>query len=309
MNYYLCFFVFVLSGILIYFTQKIFIYYKKIDEINHRSSHNTLATRTGGIGVFTTLLIVSSYYYFNKIDLFDYSLFIPLGIMFVVGVYDDFYNADFKLKFLLQIIVAKIIIDQGYVISNYHGLFGLYEVPWLLAQLSTVFVFLVVINAINFIDGIDGLAISEVIKAILLIEFFSKNENALTTMAILLILSLLPLYYFNFKKKGKVFLGDGGSLLLGTIVSIFTFYVLGPDFEFKDGLGINKALFSVLILFYPLLDLLRVFVIRLKNRKSPFEPDQNHLHHVILKDKPHSLKLVFIQAFGLLFFFLLTVFI
>ena len=62
--------------------------------------------------------------------------------MFIVGVYDDFYNADFKLKFLLQIIVAKIIIDQGYVISNYHGLFGLYEVPWLLAQLSTVFVFL-----------------------------------------------------------------------------------------------------------------------------------------------------------------------
>ena len=97
----------------------------------------------------------------------------PLGIMFIVGVYDDFYNADFKLKFLLQIIVAKIIIDQGYVISNYHGLFGLYEVPWLLAQFSTVFVFLVIINAINFIDGIDGLAITEVIKTIILIEFFS----------------------------------------------------------------------------------------------------------------------------------------
>jgi UDP-GlcNAc:undecaprenyl-phosphate GlcNAc-1-phosphate transferase len=86
--------------------------------------------------------------------------------MFVIGVYDDLYNADFKLKFLLQIIVAKILIDQGYVISNYHGLFGLYEVPWLLAQASTVFVFLVVVNAINFIDGIDGLAITEVIKII-----------------------------------------------------------------------------------------------------------------------------------------------
>ena len=234
MNYPVYFLVFILSGILIYFIQKIFIHYKRFDDINHRSSHKTLATRTGGIGVFATLLIVSSYYYFNKIELFDYSLFIPLGIMFIVGVYDDFYNADFKLKFLLQIIVAKIIIDQGYVISNYHGLFGLYEVPWILAQLSTVFVFLVIINAINFIDGIDGLAITEVIKTILLIEFFSAGETALSPLALLLVVSILPLYYFNFKKEHKVFLGDGGSLLLGTIVSIYVFYTLGSDYSFKD---------------------------------------------------------------------------
>ena len=69
-------------------------------------------------------------------------------------------------KFLLQIVVAKILIDQGFVISNYHGLFGLFEVPWILAQLTTVFVFLVIVNAINFIDGIDGLAITEVTKII-----------------------------------------------------------------------------------------------------------------------------------------------
>ena len=151
---FLYFFVLLLSGFLTYFIQKIFIHYKKFDDFNHRSSHKTLATRTGGIGVFTTLLLVSLYFYFNKVDLFEYSLFIPLGIMFIVGVYDDFYNADFKLKFLLQVIVAKIIIDQGFVISNYYGLFGVYEIPWILAQLSTVFVFLVIINAINFIDGI-----------------------------------------------------------------------------------------------------------------------------------------------------------
>ena len=146
--------VFILSSMLHFGVQKLFINYKRFDDINHRSSHNTLATRTGGIGLFFSLLIVSLYYYFQGIELFDYSLFVPLSIMFVVGVYDDFYNADFKLKFLLQIIVAKILIDQGYVISNYYGLFGLYEVSWLLAQASTVFVFLVVVNAINFIDGI-----------------------------------------------------------------------------------------------------------------------------------------------------------
>jgi len=281
MNFPIYFFVFTLSGILTYWIQKIFIRYKKFDDINHRSSHKTLATRTGGIGVFSTLLFVSTYYYFNKVELFDYSLFIPLGIMFIVGVYDDFYRADFKLKFLLQIIVAKIIIDQGYVISNYHGLFGLNEIPWILAQLSTVFIFLVIINAINFIDGIDGLAITEVIKTILLIEFFSASETALNPLALLLITSLLPLYYFNFKKKGKVFLGDGGSLLLGTIVSIYIFYVLGEQYIFKTDFQINKTLFAILIILYPLLDLFRVFVLRIKDGKSPFEADNRHIHHFL----------------------------
>ena len=101
-----------LSAILIYCAQSLFIYYKRFDDFNYRSSHNTLATRTGGIGLFLNLLIISLFHYFNKVQLFDYSLFIPLAIMFVVGVYDDLYRADFKLKFLLQIIVAKIIIDQ-----------------------------------------------------------------------------------------------------------------------------------------------------------------------------------------------------
>lgn len=281
---------FIIATLLHFGVQKLFIHYKRFDDFNHRSSHQTLATRTGGIGIFLTVLIISLYYYFQGVELFDYSLFIPLGIMFVIGVYDDLYNADFKLKFLLQIIVAKILIDQGYVISNYHGLFGLYEVPWLLAQLSTVFVFLVLINAINFIDGIDGLAITEVIKTIILIELFSGNQTALNPLVTLLILSLLPLYYFNFKKKEKVFLGDGGSLLLGTIVSIHIFYVLSPEYSFKEGFQINKTLFAILVILYPLVDLLRVFLLRIKEGKSPFTADNRHIHHVILKDKSHLLK-------------------
>lgn len=150
---------FVLGTALHFLIQKVFIFYKKFDEFNQRSSHKTLATRTGGIGVFVTLLSVSFYFYFRNINLFDYTLFIPLSIMFIIGAYDDLYNADFKLKFLLQIIVAKIIIDQGYIITDYYGLFGFNEIPWFIAQLTTVFVFLVIVNAINFIDGIDGLAI------------------------------------------------------------------------------------------------------------------------------------------------------
>jgi UDP-GlcNAc:undecaprenyl-phosphate GlcNAc-1-phosphate transferase len=290
MNFSIYFLVFILSGVLTYCIQKIFIHYKKFDDINHRSSHKTLATRTGGIGVFLTVLIISLFYYSQNIEIFDYSLFIPLGIMFIVGVYDDFYNADFKLKFLLQIIVAKILIDQGYVISNYYGIFGLYEVPWLLAQVTSVFVFLVVVNAINFIDGIDGLAISQVIKTIVLIELISANSSPLIVLGGLTISCLLPLYYFNFKKRGKIFLGDGGSLLLGTIVMVYLLYLLGPNFILRPEFQINKALVSVLVVLYPLLDLLRVFSLRISKGESPFKADQNHIHHRLLNYFRNHLK-------------------
>ena len=289
---------FIIASALHYGVQKLFIYFKRFDDFNHRSSHKTLATRTGGIGIFLSVFIISLYYYFQGIELFDYSLFIPLGIMFVVGVYDDLYNADFKLKFLLQIIVAKILIDQGFVISNYHGLFGLYEVPRILAQLSTVFVFLVIVNSINFIDGIDGLAITQVIKTILLVEFFSQSTD-LSVLSLLLISSIIPLYYFNFKIKRKVFLGDGGSLFLGTIVSIYCFYILGDYFSFKNGFEMNKTLFSILVILYPIVDLLRVFLIRIKNKRSPFEPDKNHLHHLLNQKFHKNTSVLIITVFDL----------
>lgn len=271
-------------GTLFHFSiQKIFVYYKRFDDINHRSSHNTLATRTGGIGVFSTIFGIAVYQYIIREEIFDFSLLIPLSIMFVVGVYDDLYNADFKLKFLLQIIVAKLLIDQGYVISNFHGLVGVYEVPRLIAQLSTVFIFVLVVNAINFIDGIDGLAITQVIKSIIIIEFLSKTSTPLQSLSSLTIATLIPLYYFNLRKKQKVFLGDAGSLFLGSLVSIYLFYVLSPEYQFKSGFQINKAFFTILVVLYPLVDLLRVFVLRIKSGQSPFKADQRHLHHLIYK--------------------------
>ena len=273
-----------LSSFLIsYSLKKIFIRLNKFDAINHRSIHKSKATKSGGIAIFLTIFIFSFYYYIKSIELFDFSILIPLGIMFIVGVYDDFYNADFKLKFLLQIIVAKILIDYGILIDNFYGIFGVYELPRLASQIFTVFVFLVVVNAFNFIDGIDGLAMTESIKVILIIESISKSETPFFYLGIITILAAVPLYYFNYKRNYKVFLGDAGSLFLGTLVSIYIFYLLGSEFTFTNELELYKPLFAMSIIAYPLIDLLRVFIIRLKNKKSPFNPDQNHLHHLLIK--------------------------
>ena len=277
--------------------KKWFIRLGKFDAINHRSVHKTQATKTGGITVFLTLFLITIYLYITKQEFFDFSLLIPLGIMFIVGVYDDFYNADFKLKFLLQIVVAKILIDQGFVIDHFHGVLGLQEIPRIISQIFTVFVFLVIVNAINFIDGVDGMAITELIKVILLVEFFSIINTPIYFLGILIVLSCIPLYYLNFKRDNKVFLGDAGSLLFGTLIAIYLFQVLGSDYNFKESYHINKPLFTISIIIYPLIDLLRVFIIRISNKKSPFSPDQNHIHHLLLKKGYSHFKVVLIIQF------------
>ena len=182
----LSYFLIVLVSLIISYGLKLwFTRLQKFDAINHRSVHQTKATKTGGIAVFLSLFLCSLYYYLHSVQIFDFSLLIPLGIMFVVCVYDDFYNADFKLKFFLQIFVAKILIDQGFVIDNFHGVLGLNEIPRLASQIFTVFVFLVIVNAINFIDGIDGLAITEAIKVIVLVEFFSAEFTPLYSLGMI----------------------------------------------------------------------------------------------------------------------------
>ncbi len=299
----------ILLGIVIAYTyKKFFTKLGKFDAINYRSVHATKATKTGGIAVFTTLFLISIYFYISQQKLFDFSLLIPLGIMFIVGVYDDFYNADFKLKFFLQIIVAKILIDQGFVIDHFHGVLGLQEIPRVASQIFTVFVFLVVVNAINFIDGIDGLAITELIKVVLIVELFSLTKTPIFILGMIFTLSSLPLYYFNYKKENKVFLGDAGSLLFGSLIAVYLFHVLGQEYTFQEHFKLNKPLFTMSLIIYPLIDLLRVFIIRISNKKSPFSPDQNHIHHLLLKKGYSHFKIVLtIQLISLIFLALVEI--
>ena len=292
----------ILSAIISPFIQKFFLIKKRHDQINHRSSHSVIATRTGGISSFIIVFIISLYFYINNQEIYDYSLLIPLSIMFVVGVYDDFYNADFKLKFFIQIIVSKILIDQGLVIDNFYGVFGLEEISRIFSQLFTVFVFLVIVNSINFIDGIDSLALIETIKLLVIFELISVGSSQFYYLTLIVIGSLIPLFYFNHKKENKVFLGDSGSLFLGTLISIYVFNFLNYSTAFNY--SYNKAIFSIIILLFPLTDLLRVFIIRISKKQSPFHPDNNHLHHLLLKKNISHWKIGIILPFG---FFLISI--
>lgn len=272
---------FALSSILIYLFQYLFYNKRKIDNINHRSSHTAIATRSGGASIFSTLFFISVYFYINGIELFDYSLFIPFGILFLLGLYDDLYLVDFKIKFLMQIIVAKILIDQGFVITSLNGLFGIFEIPWVIAQIITVVFFVTFVNAYNFIDGVDGLALTETVKNLIFFIIFFPNTDQLFSLYQLLIPILIPLYYFNFRKEKKVFLGDAGSLLLGGINMVMVLHILNHDTILLNE-STNKILVVFAIILYPFFDLLRVILIRLKQNNSPFIADKNHIHHWLI---------------------------
>ena len=274
---------FVISSLLFYFFQLFFINKGLIDEINIRSSHTSLATRSGGLSIFSVLILTSFFFYVQGIDIFDFSLIIPLFLLMVVGLYDDIYNIDFKLKFIFQIITAKILIDNGLIIDNLHGVFGVFELNRILAQVLTIFIIVAIINSINFIDGIDGLASTVILIFILMFEYFSNSMTPFFYLSLIIVSSIIPIYYFNFKKEKKVFLGDSGSLFLGGLASIYIIYILSNNYIIKPLFDVHKVLFVISIFFFPIIDIIRVFFYRILDGKSPFVADKNHLHHLLLR--------------------------
>lgn len=280
----------ILSSICLVFLQKYFLSKNRFAEVNNRSSHNSIATNSGGISIFITMFLISSALYVSGIELYDYKVLVPLSIMSLIGFYDDIYDIDFKLKLIFQIITAKIIVDQGYIISNLHGVFGLFELSSILAQILSIFIITSIINAINFIDGLDGLALSVISIFIISFEFFGKNFFYFDSLSLLIVSCTIPLWYFNLKKNKKIFLGDSGSLMFGTLISIYTISILKNDYIIKNQYDIHKILFVISILFYPIIDIIRIFFIRIINGRSPFIADKNHIHHRLLRQfKNHGM--------------------
>ncbi len=260
-------------------SHRFFLTKKIIDKINKRSSHSVIATRSGGISIFSVIILITSYLYLTNNQIFDFSILIPLGILFLAGIYDDVYDSDFKLKFLFQIIAAKIIVDQGILIDDLNGIFGIFEIPYILAQPLTILFIVTIVNSFNFTDGIDGLALFELIKFSFLIFFLSSNILSSFNFLLVIVVSVsFLLLYFNFRNQNKVFLGDGGSLFLGGLISIVIISLI------NDTSNEYNALSTLLIVYlYPLIDLLQVVFIRTLKGKSPFKADKNHIHHLFLQ--------------------------
>ncbi|RYG03166.1 MAG: undecaprenyl/decaprenyl-phosphate alpha-N-acetylglucosaminyl 1-phosphate transferase, partial [Chitinophagaceae bacterium] len=172
----------------------------------------------------------------------------------------------------------------GVQIRSMHGLLGLYELPEMFSLLLTYFTIIVIINSFNLIDGIDGLAGSLGLMATTIFGFyFLKQEMySYSILSFATAGAVSAFLIFNFQ-PAKIFMGDTGSMLIGLINAILVVKFINVADGPEAGISIVAApAIGFAILMIPLLDTLRVFAIRIFNRRSPFSPDRNHVHHLLL---------------------------
>ncbi|MFB9054522.1 glycosyltransferase family 4 protein [Formosa undariae] len=259
-----------------------------VDVPDKRSVHSKTVPTLGGIGIFFAVAIV-----LTLCGAFlDAKLLMPvvgaLIILFFLGVKDDILILSPKKKMLGQIIAAlMVILITDIRITTFSGILGLEDLPYFISIGFTLFVFILIINAYNLIDGLDGLAgsVGLLVSMFYGFLFFNMQEMSLTVVSLALVGSLIAFLYFNFSKVRKIFMGDTGSMVVGFLlafqsVAFISINQLNPMAQFH----LNAPIIVLAILFFPLLDTLRIFYVRVVIlKKHPFSPDKNHIHHHMLQ--------------------------
>lgn len=241
----------------------------------------------GGIAVFFGIVVAltASRMMFNPTTLF--SIVGSMVIMLYVGTMDDILSLSLFKRFVAEIgVVLLLIYGNGFCIDNFHGLWGIYGIPNWLAVPLTVFSCVGIINAINLIDGVNGLSSGYCIFACSLfgVAFIWANDVETASLAVLSIGALLPFFCHNvFGMKSRMFIGDGGTLMMGTVMSVFVLGALDSNSPLALKVDPNFGLvpFCLAVLVIPVFDTLRVMTARIIHGTSPFHPDKTHLHHLM----------------------------
>lgn len=252
-----------------------------------RKKHFQKIPTLGGIAIFSGTLISFTFFAdLNQIPEIGYILSAVI-ILFFTGVKDDIIPLVVWKKMTAQIAATAIIVSKGnIVLVGFYGIFGIQDLPYLLQTGLSFFTILIIINSFNLLDGINGIAgaISLLVCIIFSFLFFNLNQYNWAILSASTSGGTLAFLYFNFRKKASIFMGDTGSLTIGIVSAILSIEFINlastnPQFGYiSDFYPILT--FSILII--PLFDTLRVFAIRILNKKSPFSGDRNHLHHFLL---------------------------
>jgi UDP-GlcNAc:undecaprenyl-phosphate/decaprenyl-phosphate GlcNAc-1-phosphate transferase len=274
---------------------------KLFDLPDSRKLHTTPIASLGGVGIFLgfflSCLLTISIRQNSDIQFF----FASAMVVFFLGLKDDILIISALKKFLGQLAAAAILIHFANIrIDSMHGILGLGALPEPLSYLISYITIIVVINAYNLIDGVDGLAgsLGLLTTSIFGAYFASANMPVYSLMAFGMTGSLLAFLVFNFN-PAKIFMGDSGSLLLGLVNAILVIKFISV----ADAPGAQLPIASTVavaisILIVPLLDTLRVFSIRIAKGRSPFIPDRNHIHHLLL-DRGMNHRVVTVTCVGL----------
>lgn len=258
---------------------------KLYDLPDARKLHTKPIASLGGAGVFSGFFLACLLSISMKLNPEFQYFFASATIIFFLGIKDDILILSALKKFIGQVIAAAVIIHLGGLrIDSMHGFLGVEELPEAFSLALSYVSIIVIINAYNLIDGIDGLAgsLGLLTMSVFGAYFFIADMPAYAIMSFAMVGSLLAFLIFNYN-PAKIFMGDSGSLLLGLVNAILVIKFMAVADAPAAVVPIQSAVavgFSVLIL--PLLDTLRVFTIRIFGGRSPFSPDRNHIHHLLL---------------------------
>ena len=270
-----------------------------VDMPGGRKKHAHRVPLIGGIAIFIgfcfSLLCLNIYFQPTR------GLLTGSAILVLIGVVDDFRELTPKIRLLGQFLAGLLLIRWGHIsVDNLGNLFfggtlhlGLFS--WLL----TLFCVLALINAINMIDGHDGLAGLVVMGQAAFLLFLSMQYGQLANFDLLLLLmvTLFIFLIFNiplpFRKRASIFLGDAGSTFLGFIIAWFAVQLSQIMLSQPYHISGFNLLTILWILAYPLFDLLSVIIHRLKQGRSPFSPSRDHLHHLLMNYHVHPVLITY----------------
>lgn len=241
----------------------------------------------GGVAVFFGIVLgLCSSLVISENYIFIYAA--AMFIMLYIGTIDDILGLSPKVRFLIEIgVVIMLMHVTKHNINDFFGLWDIHQIPQWAAYQLTILASVGIINAINLIDGVNGLSTGFSIMAstIFAIIFYLSGNYTMTTIAIAAAGGIIPFFLHNvFGSKTRMFIGDGGALLMGTAISIFIMNILYSDSttaHFADN-GAGLIAFCIAVLSVPVFDTLRVMFMRILRGTSPFNADKTHLHHLFI---------------------------
>lgn len=245
-----------------------------VEANDHRKTHIEQVSALGGLPIFMTLLI-GTIVFVPRLSVI-LPILLAAFILVAIGLWDDLKNIGIKRRLLVQFIVGNIAYSAGYKL----GLEGSLVHLFFDYTLTIGFIGLM-INGVNFIDGINGLAggLGAMATAVFASIFYAYGYLDLAWFALVYLGALLGFLSYNFGEKAAIFMGDNGSTVMGVLLAIFALKVWNFSIELPNGSLLSSIALGLIAL--PILDLFGVVITRLINRQSPFQADRNHLHHLV----------------------------
>ena len=259
-----------------------------VDNPSARKLQRRPIPNMGGAAVFFGIVIglCSSQAMFNSPNAFK--LIAAMLVMLYLGTMDDILNLTPRLRFSIEIlIICWLMYANKASLNCFYGLWGLGNIPEYIAVPLTIFSCVGIINAINLIDGVNGLSSGLCFMASVLfaIMFYHLGNPVMTTIAVTAAGAIIPFFLHNvFGYNTRMFIGDSGTLVIGTMMSMFVISMLEkrPESIALAYKGMGLVPFELAVLSIPVFDTLRVMSTRMLHGRSPFSPDKTHLHHIFI---------------------------